>query len=250
MTDISAARLRVLDRETHLLAILDRPAARNAIDQALVTELHELCAALERRPRVLVITGAEGVFAAGADIRELRDRGPEEALNGINSRVFQRVADLPLPTIAAVDGPAFGGGAELAYACDFRIASQRAKFGNPEVNLGIIAGAGACWRLRELVGRPLAAEMLLAGRRLDADEALAHGLVSQVVPAEELDDAAAALAARICTGSALALQLTKLALGAPASAHPAVDDIAQAVLFQTAEKRQRMSDFLDKKGRP
>jgi enoyl-CoA hydratase len=250
MTDISAARLRVLDRETHLLAILDRPAARNAIDQALVTELHELCAALERRPRVLVITGAEGVFAAGADIRELRDRGPEEALNGINSRVFQRVADLPLPTIAAVDGPAFGGGAELAYACDFRIASQGAKFGNPEVNLGIIAGAGACWRLRELVGRPLAAEMLLAGRRLDADEALAHGLVSQVVPAEELDDAAAALAARICTGSALALQLTKLALGAPASAHPAVDDIAQAVLFQTAEKRQRMSDFLDKKGRP
>lgn len=248
MSEVSSPRLRVEERDGYVLAVLDRPKVRNAIDQALITELHELCARLERHPQVLVLTGSEGVFAAGADIRELRDRGPEEALSGINSRAFQRVASLPLPTIAAVDGPAIGGGAELAYACDFRIASERALFGNPEPNLGIIAGAGACWRLKELVGLPVASEVLLAGRRLDAQEALACGLVTQVTSPEALAAAAEALAQRIARAPSLALRLTKLALHSPAAAHPAVDDLAQAVLFQTAEKHQRMTDFLEKKG--
>jgi enoyl-CoA hydratase len=248
LTDQDEHRLRILEQDTHLLAILDRPSARNAIDWSLVEELHELCRRLEQIPKVLVITGVDGVFASGADIRELRDRGPEDALRGINSRVFERISNLPLPTIAAIDGPAFGGGAELAYACDFRIASQRAKFGNPETNLGIIAGAGACWRLKEMVGLPLATEMLLAGRQLDANEALAHGLVMKVVPSEELESAASAIAQRIGKGSSLALRLTKLALKAPATSHPMIDEIAQAVLFQTDEKYQRMTNFLEKRG--
>lgn len=248
MTENRGSRLRILDRDTHVVAILDRPEARNAIDSALVAELHDLCAVLEKSPRVLVITGSEGFFAAGADIRELKARGPEDALAGINSRVFQRVAELPLPTIAVVNGPAFGGGAELAYACDIRIATPSAKFGNPEVNLGIIAGAGACWRLKELVGLSLATEMLLSGRRLNAEEALAHGLVTRVVSAEEIDGAVTNLVEQINSAAPLALRLTKLVLKAHPSAHPVIDDIAQAVLFQTADKHTRMSNFLEKKG--
>jgi enoyl-CoA hydratase len=241
-----ASRLRVTNDKGFTLAVLDRPDARNAIDLQLVKELHELCGRLEEDPQILVITGAGGVFAAGADIRQLRDRGPSEALMGINSRVFDRIARLPLPTIAAVDGAAIGGGAELAYACDIRIASESAKFGNPEINLGIIAGAGACWRLKEIVGLSKAAEVLLAGSQLDAREALACGLVSKVVPSGELLEAASAMATRISKGPKLALQLTKIALMSSSSSHPNIDDMAQAVLFQTDEKRQRMDAFLDR----
>lgn len=245
-TEASTTRIRVVDHEAFTWAILDRPEARNAIDLQLVGELHELCRRLEESPRILAIAGSGGIFASGADIRELRDRGPEDALRGINSRVFDRISRLPLPTIAAVDGAAIGGGAELAYACDFRVASTRAKFGNPETNLGIIAGAGACWRLRELIGLPLANEILLAGRRLDAEEALACGLVTRVVPPEEMEDAVSNLVERIAKGSPMALRLTKLALRASSSAHPEIDDVAQAVLFQCEEKRQRMDAFLER----
>ncbi|MER6942954.1 enoyl-CoA hydratase/isomerase family protein [Nonomuraea sp. NPDC000554] len=238
--------LRIEAAPGRLLVRLDRPHVRNAIDAAMVADLHEVCADLERDPRVLVLTGAPGVFAAGADLRELRERGREDALAGINSGLFDRVARLPLPTIAAVDGPALGGGAELAYACDFRLATPRARFGNPETGLGIMAAAGACWRLRELVGEPLAKEVLLAGRVLSAAEAAEVRLVNELVPEEDLLDAAARWADRILTGAPLALRLTKLALAAPPGAHPRFDDVAQAVLFETDEKRQRMTAFLNR----
>ncbi|MEV6034218.1 enoyl-CoA hydratase/isomerase family protein [Nonomuraea sp. NPDC052116] len=153
--------VKIEDGPDRMLVRLDRPQVRNAIDAAMVTDLHAVCAELERRPRILVLTGSDGIFAAGADIRELRERRREDALAGINSGLFDRIARLPMPTIAAVDGPALGGGAELAYACDFRLATPRARFGNPEAGLGIMAAAGACWRLRELVGEPLAKEILL-----------------------------------------------------------------------------------------
>src|SRR5258708_39755228 len=105
----------------------------------MVRELHEVCAALEERPRLLLITGDGGTFAAGADIAELRERGRDEALRGINSRLFDRIARLPLPAVAAVDGPALGGGAELAYACDLRLATPAASFRHPEPCLSILA---------------------------------------------------------------------------------------------------------------
>jgi enoyl-CoA hydratase len=220
---------------------------RNAIDAAMVADLHTVCAELERHPRVLVLTGGGGVFAAGADIRELRERNREDALAGINSGLFDRIARLPMPTIAAIDGPALGGGAELAYACDFRVATSRARFGNPETGLGIMAAAGACWRLRELVGEPLAKEVLLAGRILTADEARHAGLVNELVPEEQLLAAADRLADRILKSAPLALRLTKLALAAPPGAHPRFDDVAQAVLFETEEKRRRMTAFLERR---
>ncbi|PPK94592.1 enoyl-CoA hydratase [Kineococcus xinjiangensis] len=239
--------LVVSDLGDRVLARIDRPATRNAIDAALVDALHALCAELEREPRPLVLTGGEGIFASGADIRQLRERRRDDALRGINSAVFDRVAKLPMPTVAAVDGHALGGGAELAYACDFRVATTRARFGNPETGLGIMAAAGATWRLRELVGEPLAREILLAGRILDAPESLAAHLVTEVVQPEDLLPAADRLVDRILRNGGLAVRLTKLALRMPPGAHPAFDDVAQAVLFETEEKERRMTAFLERR---
>src|SRR6201999_4566000 len=122
----------------------------------------------------------------GGDIDEQGHRGRDQALQGINSRLFDSVARLPLPTVAAVDGYALGGGSELAYACDIRLASPTAVFGNPEPGLGILAAAGAAWRLRDLVGQSVAKQVLLGGRRLDAGDAYRFGLIAEVVPADEL----------------------------------------------------------------
>lgn len=226
-----------------VVVTLRRPEARNAINAAMIRELHEVCAGLEERPRLLLLTGQGGTFAAGADIAELRERGPEQALQGINSRLFDRIARLPLPTVAAVDGYALGGGAELAYACDIRLASPTATFGNPEPGLGILAAAGACWRLRELVGASVAKQVLLAGRRLGAEDACRLGLVAEVVPAAKLLNRAHELLDRMARSGELALRLTKLVADAPGG-HPVTDDLAQAILFASDDKRTRMDAFL------
>jgi enoyl-CoA hydratase len=235
--------LAVQDGDDRVVVTLRRPEARNAINAAMVRELHEVCAALEERPRLLLLTGDGGVFAAGADIAELRERGRDQALRGINSRLFDRIARLPMPTLAAVDGYALGGGAELAYACDLRLASPGAVFGNPEPGLGILAAAGATWRLRELVGASVAKQVLLAGRRLDAEDAYRLGLVAEIVPAGELVKRAHALLDRMAKSGPLALRLTKLVADAPGG-HPVTDDLAQAILFESADKRARMDAFL------
>lgn len=226
---------------------LNRPEVRNAIDQAMIDELHAVCATLEATPKLLILSGAGDNFASGADIGQLRERGRDEALAGINTTLFARVASLPMPVIAAVDGYALGGGAELAYACDFRIASTRAKFGNPEVGLGILAGAGATWRLLELVGEPVAKEILLASRVLTSTEALELRLVSEVHEPHALHAAADALATRILKNDPAALMATKRVLAAPRSAHPKIDLDEQAVLFESEEKYKRMTAFLERK---
>ncbi|MBE4772012.1 enoyl-CoA hydratase/isomerase family protein [Streptomyces caniscabiei] len=240
--------LLVEEREDRVVVTLHRPEARNAISARMIAELHEVCGLLERDPRLLLLTGHGRVFAGGADIAELLRRGRDEALQGINSRLFERVRGLPMPTLAAVDGWALGGGAELAYACDLRIAGPDAVFGNPEPGLGILAAAGACRRLPELVGSSIAKQVLLAGRNLDADAALAAGLVIDVVPARQLLDEAHALLDRMARSSATALRLTKLVLDAPGS-HPVLDDLAQAVLFEGQDKKDRMTRFLEKRSR-
>jgi enoyl-CoA hydratase len=237
------ATIRVEESDDRVVVTLHRPQARNAINAAMVRELHDVCAGLEERPRLLLLTGAGGTFAAGADIGELRERGREQALQGINSRLFDRIARLPLPTVAAVDGWALGGGAELAYACDVRLASPTATFGNPEPGLGILAAAGACWRLRDLLGASVAKQVLLAGRRLDADDAYRLGLVAEIVPAEELLKQAHVLLDRMARQGPLALRLTKLVTDAPGG-HPVTDDLAQAILFESQDKRTRMDAFL------
>lgn len=226
---------------------LHRPEARNAINQEMVDELHRVCAELEAEPRILILLGGDGVFASGADIAELRERTSVDALKGINTMLMRRIAELPMPVIAAIDGHALGAGAELAYAADFRIGTPRTRIGNPETGLGIIAAAGALWRLPELVGEPLAKQMLLAGRILDADDAVAARLLTEVVEPDELLAAAHALADQIAATSVAATIRTKALLRADRGRHPQADLDAQAVLFDSGDKRERMTAFLERK---
>ncbi|MCM3686617.1 enoyl-CoA hydratase/isomerase family protein [Kocuria rosea] len=243
--------LRLEEREDRLHVVLDRPAVRNAIDATMVGELHTVCAHLERTPKILILSGTEaggrGIFASGADIAQLRERRRDDALAGINSQVFDRIHKLPMPVIAAIDGYALGGGAELAYAADFRIATPHLKLGQPETGLGIIAAAGGLWRLKELVGEPVALDILLAGRILDADEALALHLVTELHEPAELVPAAHALADRIAAQDPLAVRISKRVFAAPPSAHPHIDELAQAVLFESPAKFDRMQAFLDRR---
>lgn len=237
----------VEEHDDHVVLRLARPEVKNAIDQEMVDRLHEACTLLERTPRVAILAGSDGVFAAGADIAQLRERRREDALRGINSGIFDRIRRLPMPTIALLDGYALGGGAELAYACDFRIGTPRVKIGNPEAGLGILAAAGATWRLRELVGEPLAKELLLTGRILDATEAHAVRLLNEVVEPDELEAAGQRWAGRIARQAPLAVRLAKSVFHAPPEAHPFVDDMAQAVLFETQDKYDRMTAFLERR---
>lgn len=243
--------LLVEEREDRVHVQLNRSEVRNAIDHVMAQELGEICAGLEETPRVLILSGTQtpsgGVFASGADIAELRERRRDEALAGINSGVFTRIAKLPLPVIAALDGYALGGGAELAYAADFRIGTPSLKIGNPETGLGILAAAGASWRLRELVGEPVAKEILFAGRILGAEEALELHLITEIHPAEELLSAADALADRICRQDPLAVRITKSVFHSPAGSHPVIDQLAQGILFESDAKFDRMQKFLARK---
>ncbi|MFF7291834.1 enoyl-CoA hydratase/isomerase family protein [Microbacterium sp. NPDC008134] len=243
------APLLIERRDDRVLATLNRPERRNAIDLATIDALHALCAELEADPRTLILTGAGGDFAAGADIAQLRERRADDARRGINATAFTRVAELPMPVIAALDGYALGGGAELAYAADIRIATASLRIGNPETGLGIIAAAGATWRLPDIVGRARAADLLLTGRALGAEDALAWGLVSAIHPSEQLLPAAHAIVDRIAANDPLATRHTKSALRADHAKHPHLDGEFQAELFASPEKERRMTAFLDRRGR-
>ncbi|WP_025103843.1 enoyl-CoA hydratase/isomerase family protein [Microbacterium paraoxydans] len=237
---------RTADR---VVATLNRPHKRNAIDQATIDALHALCAELEETPCTLILTGADGVFAAGADIAELRDRRADDARRGINAHAFVRVAELPMPVIAAIDGYALGGGAELAYAADIRLATPTLKIGNPETGLGILAAAGASWRLKEIVGDARAIELLLTGRTVHAEEAVRIGLVSSLHEVADLLAAAHAVADRIARNDPAATIATKRVFRAPRDQHPAVDLEEQAALFESPEKHRRMTAFLERRDR-
>lgn len=240
----------VVRREGDLWWIgLNRPDRRNAHDEAMVAEMDAVLTEARRTPSVLLIhSTTPGMFAAGADIREMRERDSAHALRAINSELFERLEAHRWPTIALIDGPAFGGGCEMALACDFRIASPRALFAQPELSLGILAGAGGNWRLAQLVGLSAARRMLYAGMRLDAESALAAGLVDEI--ADDADDLAArgaALAATVARRSWRALELTKLALRAHRPATTQFDTAAQALLFDSTDKYERMTAFLERK---
>jgi enoyl-CoA hydratase len=176
----------------------------------------------------------------------LRERRRDDALQGINSTIFVRIAKLPMPVIAALDGYCLGGGAELAYAADFRIGTPNVRIGNPETGLGILAAAGASWRLKELVGEPMAKQILLAGLVLGADEAHAANLITEIHDPAELLDAAHSLANRIGRQDPLAVRITKSVFHAPAEAHPLIDQLAQGILFESQAKFDRMQAFLDR----
>jgi enoyl-CoA hydratase len=233
---------------------INRPEKRNALNLAVVRELEARLATLRQASdvRALVITGAgDKAFVGGADIAELRERGAEESLLGINASLFQHVEDMPWPVIAAVRGFALGGGMELAMACDIRIAGESARFGQPELGLGILPAAGGLHRLPALVGLGVAKDLVLTGRIIEAREALAIGLVSRVVPDADLLREAEAAAQAAAGMAPMALRLAKLLMNVQFRVRPdtafALDTAAQAVLFESDEKRARMTAFLERK---
>jgi enoyl-CoA hydratase len=203
-----------LDRREDGVALVTlRNGKVNALSSQVLTELLEIATDLRATPPgAVVVTGGSKIFAAGADISEFG--GPEEGrtIGGLFHRALAAVADIPRFTIAAVSGYALGGGCELSMACDYRIASDRAVFGQPEILLGIIPGGGGTQRLPRLVGPSRAKEIMITGRQVRADEALRIGLADEVVPGEELDGRALALAAEVAKGAVLAQAMVKKAV--------------------------------------
>jgi enoyl-CoA hydratase len=181
------------------LITLHRPAALNALSSKLIAEVLEALAAFDANDTIgaIVLTGSEKAFAAGADIKEMADLDYITAYKGDFIGQWDKVAETRKPLIAAVAGFALGGGCELAMMCDFIIAADNAKFGQPEIKLGVMPGAGGTQRLTRLVGKSKAMEMCLTGRTMDAAEAERSGLVSRVVPLATLLDDAVATAAKI-----------------------------------------------------
>ncbi len=254
---MSFTRILVAESDSIATITLNRPDVRNAIDKETIGELHQALDRLADEDRIgaLILTGAgDQAFAAGADIAQLRDRKRADALKAINSTLFKKLEEFPFPTIAAVKGFALGGGCELAMACDLRVAGKGAKFGQPEVGLGIVAGAGCIERLPRLVGLGRAKELIYTGRVIDAAEALAIGLVNQVVDDAQVIAAAEALARSILKNDRLAVRLSKLSLNATARANDqvglSIDAIAQAVCFESEEKMRRMTAFLERGRKP
>lgn len=231
---------------------INRPEKKNALDLEVIEALHHAVDGL-RRDRDLIaviLTGAGDNFVAGADISQLRERRSPDAMDSINGSLFRRVEELPVPVIAAVKGFALGGGCELALACDIRVAGDSARLGQPEVGLGIIPAAGATHRLPRLVGMGRAKELVFTGRILNADEALAIGLVNRVVSDDEVMEEAGAVAAQIARQGPAAIRLAKLALNAQrheVDVSGTLESVAQAVLFDSEDKERRMSAFLDRK---
>ena len=201
---------------------------------------------------MLIITGAgESSFVSGADIKDIRKRTVAEGLAAINSSLFAKVERFPRPTIAAINGYALGGGCELALACDIRIAADTAKFGQPELGLGIIPGAGATQRLPRVVGMGWAKHMVLTGDPIDAKQALEIGLVTAVMPGSQLQLRARELAKRILRQGPLAARLAKLALNASArvdlDSGLLIETLAQAVCYGSDDKQEGTTAFLEKR---
>ncbi len=233
---------------------VNRPEVRNALDLATVREMTAAVAALSGDAAVgaIVITGAgDRVFVSGADINDIRARRRDDGLAAINSSLFAAIDACPKVTIAAVNGLALGGGCELALACDLRIAVDRAQFGQPEVALGIIPGAGATQRLPRIIGLGRAKHLVLTGDAIDAQTALQWGLVSAVVAPGALLPSALALAERVLSRGPLAIRLAKMALNASArvdlDSGLLIETLAQAICFESEDKREGTSAFLDKR---
>lgn len=241
--------------EVRRIALLrfNRPRQLNALNGQV---MDQLCAALEALDRdeairVMVVTGNERAFAAGADIGEMATASSIDMLRGNRIAQWDRVRRISKPVIAAVAGWCLGGGCELAMALDLIVAAESARFGQPEVNLGVIPGAGGTQRLTRAIGKNAAMEMVLTGEPIDASEAYRLGLVSRVVPNELLVEDALSLAARIATKSPLALRLAKEAINA-AYEMSLTDALAHErllfyLLFASEDQKEGMAAFLEKR---
>lgn len=235
------------------LARIHRPQARNALNPAVLQGLAAALQTFDDDPAVgaIVIAGDERAFAAGADIREMAEATAVEMLTADWIGDFDALRRVRKPLIAAVSGWCLGGGCELALACDLIVASDSARFGQPEITIGVIPGAGGTQRLARALGKALAMEMVLNNRTLSAEEALQHGLVNRVVPVERFLEEALALAEEIAGRAPLALRLAKQAVNQSFETS-LTDGLADErrsfyFLFSTQDQKEGMRAFLDKR---
>ena len=236
------------------LVTIDRPDVLNALNFDLLDELAGALARLDADPacRAIVLTGSgTRAFAAGADIRELAAQTPISLLVDDRFAVWERISRTRTPIVAAVRGFALGGGCELAMSCDLIVAGDDAQFGQPEINLGVMPGAGGTQRLTRLIGRARAMDLILTGRTISAGEASAMGLISRVVPADQTLDAALELAATIAGKAPIAVlaakEAVRLAEELPLSAGLRHERRAFFALFASDDQREGMAAFVEKR---
>ena len=245
----------IVDVDDHVATIkLNRPDALNALNGQLLTELVRAVQSAEEneKVRVIVLTGSEKAFAAGADVKEMADKSFVDAFSrdlfGSEAQALERVRK---PMIAAVAGYALGGGCELAMLCDFIIAADSAKFGQPEVNLGVVAGIGGTQRLTRAVGKSKSMDMHLTGRFMSAEEAERAGLVSRVVPAKKLMEETRAAAEKIAEKSALTAMAIKEAVNRSQELSLSEGNLFERrlfhALFATEDQTEGMAAFLEKR---
>jgi enoyl-CoA hydratase len=242
--------------ETHEhvgLVRINRPKARNALNSTVLRELNDALESFDSDPQIgsIVITGDDIAFAAGADIKEMAQASAMEMLTRSHIPQFDRIRLIHKPIIAAVSGWCLGGGNELAMACDMIIASETARFGQPEINLGVIPGAGGTQRLTHAVGKAIAMEMVLNNRTLTAEEARSYGLVNRVVPVERCLAEAMQLAAEIAARAPLAVRLGKEAVNHAFESFLS-DGLADErrnfyMLFASQDQKEGMQAFVEKR---
>ncbi len=235
------------------IVTLNRPRQLNALAGPLMTELVDALEHHDTDPiiRAIVVTGGPSVFAAGADIKEMADASAVDMLLRNNIGLWDRAKRVSKPLIAAVAGYALGGGCELAMLCDIIIAGENARFGQPEINIGLIPGAGGTQRLTRIVGKSVATDMILTGRMLGAEEALQRGLVARVVPQELIVDAAIRLGKELAQRPPISVRLAREAITKAFEGR--VDDgidferKAFYLLFATQDSHEGMHAFIDKR---
>ena len=250
-----AYRTIIVELDDHVAIIrLNRPDALNALNTELLKELGEALAEADASDKVrcIVLTGSEKAFAAGADIREMSSKSFVEVFGSdLFGPEAEAILKIRKPIIAAVAGYALGGGCELAMMCDFIIAADNAKFGQPEINLGVVAGMGGTQRLTRFVGKSKSMDMHLTGRFMDAEEAERSGLVSRVVPAKKLMEEALSAAGKIAEKSALTVMAVKEAVNRSYETTLREGLLYERRLFHamfaTEDQTEGMSAFLDKR---
>ena len=233
---------------------ISAPKSLNALNSTILKEIDTFVSGLDSTTRVLIITGdGEKSFVAGADISEMAHLNEPQGFEfgKLSAQVFRKIETLPIPVIAAVNGFALGGGCELAMACDIRIASSKAKFGQPEVGLGIIPGFSGTYRLPKLVGQGYAKEMIYTGKVIRADEALRIGLVNAVYEPEELMDKALEMAAMMLKNAPVAIHLAKQSINEgydlDADGAIALENKLFGQCFVTKDQKEGMDAFLNKR---
>ena len=235
------------------LVTLNRPAARNALNAALMTELVDALQAFDADAAIgcMVVTGSDKAFAAGADIKQMATTTVVEMMDSAMLGAWDALARLHKPLIAAVSGWCLGGGCELAMACDLIIASETAQFGQPEINLGVIPGAGGTQRLTRAVGKSIAMDMILSDRRLGAEEALRYGLASRVAPVESYLTLALEVAGVIAAKPPVAVRVAKEAVNAAFESTLAegvrLERRLFTLLFATEDQKEGMAAFAEKR---